>query len=86
MNGSITASCGHKVEEVEDMVDVIYSGEDCDAVTGFHPCLFYASFCPACAEDWRNKGWLFASEEEADAWLTAESARARAASTREETA
>lgn len=62
--GSITASCGHKLADDEDIVPVIYRGE-----TGFEPCVVYASFCPACAGEWAARGELFDTQAEADAWL-----------------
>jgi formylmethanofuran dehydrogenase subunit E-like metal-binding protein len=70
MKGSVTASCGHVLAEGETGVDVISGGEDCDAVDGFRPCLFYNHFCPKCAAEWRAKGWLF--ENEAEAWMDAQ--------------
>lgn len=67
--GSITASCGHKLKDDEECVDVIYKGESLDIPYGFTPALVYAAFCPTCAAKWKADGDLFASEAEADAWL-----------------
>lgn len=72
MQGSITASCGHKLADDEDTVSVWYADETCDAVDGFAPCTVYASFCPACATEWKEKGLLFADEAAADRWLDAQ--------------
>lgn len=71
-NGSITASCGHKLADDEDTVSVKYGEYDCDPIDGFHPCIVYAEFCPTCTEDWQRNGWLFQSEEEAEAWCDSE--------------
>ena len=69
MQGSITASCGHKLEDGDEGQSIIYGGEDCDAVRGFSPCLFYAHFCTACAEQWRKDGLLFENDAVATQWL-----------------
>jgi hypothetical protein len=50
MKGSITATCGHKVESVDDLISVTFSGEECDAIDGFYPCVHYVEYCPPCAE------------------------------------
>ena len=63
MQGSITASCGHVLKDNEDIVPVRYRGEDCDPVDGFHPCTFYASFCPTCAARWKSEGLLLSDND-----------------------
>ncbi|OQW38078.1 MAG: hypothetical protein A4E20_04710 [Nitrospira sp. SG-bin2] len=65
----IKATCGHEVAKVEDLVDIRYGGEDCDAVEGIHRCVFYATYCPACAE--AAKAWpeYIANDEDEDRWL-----------------
>jgi hypothetical protein len=77
MRGSITASCGHILGDNEPGESVIYGGENCDAVDGFQPCLFYAHFCQKCADEWRARGWLLKNETEADAWLDRYGAKAQ---------
>ena len=51
-------------------VQIIYGGEDCDAVDGFVPCLFFSTYCQECADKLRAEGIpMFDSEEEGDRWL-----------------
>lgn len=72
MIGSITASCGHKVERSGDLVSVIYASEHCDAVDGFNPCIVYVEYCPKCAEKARAWPEWFEDNEQAEAWLDAQ--------------
>lgn len=72
MTGTIRASCGHVLKDDEETVGVIYGGEDCDAVEGFVPCIHFASFCPACAEDAKAWPTWFPDVETAEAWLDAQ--------------
>lgn len=72
MKGSVTGSCGHKLGDDEEIVPVIYRGESLDIPYGFVPALVYGAFCPKCAKEWGERGELFASEAEAEAWLDAE--------------
>lgn len=67
--GSITASCGHKLADGEEGVDVIYKDEQCLAVEGFIPVIVYGYFCQKCAAKWRSEGLLFDNNEEAEKWL-----------------
>jgi len=69
MKGSVTASCGHKLADDEEGVDVMYGTDSCDAIEGFRPAVAYAHFCQKCAAEWKVKGWLFADQAEADAYL-----------------
>lgn len=45
----ITASCGCRVEDDDELLDVEWEGEDCDPLEGIVPCTFYARYCRACA-------------------------------------
>ncbi len=72
MTGSITATCGHKVDSVDDLITVIYHGEDCDAIDGFVPCVFYSVYCPTCAEEAKKWPEYLPTHEAADAWLDAQ--------------
>jgi hypothetical protein len=63
------------MEDGDDGVDVIYSGEDCDAVDGFRPVLYYAHFCEKCAAKWKDDGLLFDNQDDARAWLSSQSAK-----------
>lgn len=68
MRGSITASCGHVLADNEELHDVIYQEQTREG----DPAIAYASFCPRCAIEWRQKGWLFADADAASAWLAAQ--------------
>jgi len=68
--GSITATCGHKLRDDEAGVPVYYKDQDC-GYDGFKDVLVYAWFCEKCEREWRERGDLFASQSEADAWLRA---------------
>jgi hypothetical protein len=47
---SITASCGHKVQSVDDLVDVEFTEEVIDYDLGrFVEATVYAVYCPDCA-------------------------------------
>lgn len=67
--GYITASCGHKLTSEDEGEEVIYSGESCDAVDGFQPCVSYAWFCSPCAREARGWPEYLPSHEAADAWM-----------------
>ena len=59
------ASCGCTLESSRDLVSVRYSGEDCVAGEGFVPTVFYASYCPKCAEN--AKAWpAYLADDEAE--------------------
>jgi hypothetical protein len=65
--GTVTASCGHVLEDGEDTVSVRNGHESCDAVDGFSACVEYHSYCPACAE--RAKSWdTYLAPEVPDEW------------------
>lgn len=66
----VTLSCGCTDKPG---FDAIYAGEDCDAVDGFVPCIFYAYMCADCIAGWADDGCqFFDTHEAADAWLDAQ--------------
>jgi hypothetical protein len=67
--GRIIATCGHKVVNMDDIVDVRYRSEDCDAVEGFRPCVVYASYCKPCAEKLKSDPDYIGTDEDEEAWL-----------------
>lgn len=71
----ITLSCGHDWPyPIQEAADVSYASEDCDAIDGFMPAIFYGTYCWDCATALQHEGILFKSDEEADAWLDAQPA------------
>lgn len=70
--GSITASCGCKLTDGDEGREVNYSGESCDWLDGFKPCVHYAWYCTACADKARQWPEFLATHEAADAWLEAQ--------------
>jgi hypothetical protein len=68
----IVANCGHSVDDYDELQTVRLSGEDCDAVEGFVPCVSYREFCRPCAE--RAASWpeFLPDEAAVDAWLEAQ--------------
>lgn len=68
--GSITASCGHVLTDGDEGREVRYSGETCDAVEGFKPCVHYAWFCTACADEARSWPEFLPDEAAAEAFFT----------------
>jgi len=69
--GSIIASCGHALADGEEEVAVRWREQECDAVSGFYNAVAHGSFCPRCAAEWRERGDLIETDEEAKAWLAA---------------
>lgn len=67
--GSITASCGCKIENFDDGEDIRYGSEDCDPIDGFHRVVVYAFYCKPCAARARTWPEFIETEEQADAWL-----------------
>lgn len=69
---TVEANCGHVVEDYDDLVLVIHSGEECDAVEGFVPAVYYLNYCPVCAE--KAKLWpeYLVDHDAADRWLEAQ--------------
>lgn len=64
---AVTLSCGCQDKAG---IDAIYAGEDCIALEGFVPCLFYAHMCADCIKRWKQDGvQFFDTAEEADQWL-----------------
>lgn len=78
MIGKSYASCGCELKSGDEGVYVILSGEDCDAVDGFHPCTFHHWYCTPCAEKAKTWPEFLPSQEAADEWLTKASAEHRA--------
>jgi len=74
LKGSIQASCGHFLKDGEEIVDVRWRDTTCDPVTGFTNAVAYGSFCPTCAREWRERGDLLDTAEEAEKWLSGDSA------------
>ena len=70
---TIIGSCGHELTENDGEhglgFDVMYQSESCDALSGFHRSVTYASVCGKCLEQYREWGILFETEAESDAWL-----------------
>jgi hypothetical protein len=68
MKGSITATCGHKLDSADAGVDVRYGGYDCGAY-GYEKCVAYVVFCPACAIE--AKAWpeYIADDEAEERWF-----------------
>lgn len=48
-NKPIQASCGHQVNDTDDLTEVEYECMECDAVDGFYKCLIKALWCKPCA-------------------------------------
>lgn len=56
---SLTASCGHLVASVDDLVPVEYDDEDIDHDAGcFVPVTVSGVYCPKCAKDGIDAGHL----------------------------
>jgi len=70
LKGSIRASCGHFLKDGEEIVDVRWKDTTCDPVTGFTNAVAYGSFCPTCAREWKERGNLIETAEEAEKWLS----------------
>lgn len=67
MQGSIIASCGCKLVDGEETVQVRIGHETCDAVDGFYPCVGYHAYCPRCAE--KAKAWdTYLPDDVPDEW------------------
>lgn len=73
MLGSITLSCGCKFSGGEDFeeVSVMYRDWSCDAITGYSNAVAHASYCRKCADDLKQTPYFIATEEEAEAWMSA---------------
>ena len=75
---TIVGTCGHELNEQdgEDGMgfDVMYQGEDCDALTGFYRTVSYASVCGKCLKQYQDLGITFKTEAESNAWLDADHA------------
>jgi hypothetical protein len=67
--GSITATCGHKLDRAEDGVDVRYGGYDCGAY-GYEKCVAYVVFCPTCAAEAKTWPEYIASDEDERRWFS----------------
>lgn len=70
--GTITASCGCKINHADDGEFVTTGDYDCDALEGFQPVVVTGFVCPACATD--RKAWpdTLATDDAEDAWLKGE--------------
>lgn len=81
MKGSITATCGHKLANADEGVDVRYGGYDCGAY-GYEKVVSYVVFCPKCAEEAKKWPEYIATDEDEARWFDApddEAAKAIAA-------
>jgi len=67
---TVTCNCGHTVENFDQTRYVIYGGEDCDAVEGFHPCTFHVVYCIPCADQAATWPAFLPNQEAADEWLS----------------
>jgi hypothetical protein len=68
--GSITASCGHRLTDEEGCGhSVMYQEWDCDAMSGYYPCVAYAQFCTKCRDDLVKQDYYLPDEEAAEKWL-----------------
>jgi hypothetical protein len=65
---SIIASCGHKVQEIEDTYNIATKewtiGED-----GWQKAIGYKTVCKDCYEEYKKNGALIDSEAEEFDWL-----------------
>ena len=69
MMGSITASCGCKVDGLDDIEHVRYRDVSCDAVDGFSNAVVYASYCKKCARRLKRQKHYIATDAEEQEWL-----------------
>jgi hypothetical protein len=64
----ITASCGHKVEEIEDLYDITTKewtiGED-----GWQKAICYKSVCETCKKDCEENDEILYTHEEEMIWI-----------------
>jgi len=67
--GSIIATCGHSLAHGEEIVDVRWKDTSIDPISGISNAVAYGSFCPACAREWKERGDLIETDEEANEWL-----------------
>jgi hypothetical protein len=63
------ASCGHKLEDAERCISVMYGSWSCDAIDGYQRCIAIGEYCPTCAVEMHEQGELLLSDEEAEAWM-----------------
>lgn len=47
--GTITASCGHQVQSIADLVPVQFEDEEWVPIDGYVPVTVYADYCAECA-------------------------------------
>lgn len=63
---TIYASCGHVVEDMDDMYDVSVKGDTgCGA-----PCINYKSVCLSCYNLYKEQDMLLCNEEDEKAWMS----------------
>lgn len=56
---TIFASCGHPIEDMDDLIHIEYDDETIDYDAGcFVPTLVTGVYCPKCASSGIADGWL----------------------------
>lgn len=65
---TITASCGHVVDDTDDLIRIRFGDSTCDAVDGYVPCVVYASYCKECAERAKTFKMQYLEDDVPDEW------------------
>lgn len=62
---TITASCGHQVNSLDDLYDLQIRGYD-ETNT---PCIVYGVYCKDCADEYDSIGYIIKTKEDERKWL-----------------
>ena len=63
---TLIASCGHSVNDIDDLVDLQFKGIDASGKR----CISYGCFCQECADQYDLSGKVIHNKEEENEWLS----------------
>lgn len=68
---SIIATCGHKVEDIEETHNISTKEWEIDH-EGWHKAIAYKTVCKTCYEEYKKNNAILETEAEETDWLTSE--------------